>query len=206
MKRRRLVFATNNQHKLKELREIVGESMEILSLSDIGCEEELPETAPTIAGNAEMKARYVAERYLTDCFADDTGLEVEALGGAPGVHTARYATACGHDTLKNMELLLRNLKGKENRKAAFRTVIALAEHTADGKTKVKLFEGVCSGEITEAPQGEHGFGYDPVFCPEGCCDTFAMMEAEKKNELSHRGRATKALLEYLQQEQTPVED
>ena len=189
---RLLVFATNNQHKLQEIRDIVGDRFNIKSLAEIGCNEDIPETADTIRGNALMKARYVAEKYGVDCFADDTGLEVEALGGAPGVHTARYASAEGHDSIGNMQLLLANLEGKENRNARFVTNIALI---IDGE--VTVFEGECRGTITTEQHGEAGFGYDPVFRPQGSERTFAQMTAEEKNAISHRGRATAKLLQYL---------
>ncbi len=188
---REIVFATNNRHKLEELRQIVGDDWNILSLADICCSEELPETADTLEGNAEMKARYVKEHYGYDCFADDTGLEVEALGGAPGVRSARYATD-GHDSVANMALLLTNLEGQENRKARFRTVIALIENT-----ELTTFTGVVNGKIIETPAGAGGFGYDPLFVPDGWTKTFAEATAEEKNAVSHRGRATRKLIEYL---------
>lgn len=191
-KQRILVFATNNKHKLQEIREIAGDRFIIKSLDEIGCHEEIPETADTIRGNALMKARYVAEKYGVDCFADDTGLEVDALGGAPGVHTARYASAEGHDSIGNMQLLLANLEGKENRNARFVTNIALI---IDGE--VAVFEGECRGTVATEQHGEAGFGYDPVFRPQGNERTFAQMTAEEKNAISHRGRATAKLLQYL---------
>lgn len=187
-----LVFVTNNPHKLEEIRHIAGDKFKILSLNDIDCHEEIPETADTIAGNALMKARYVADKYGVDCFADDTGLEVAALGGAPGVHTARYALANGHDTMGNMQLLLHNIEGAADRSARFVTCIALIK---DGKET--LFEGICSGTILEKMQGEGGFGYDPVFRPDGFDLTFAEMENAQKNAVSHRGKATRKLIEYL---------
>lgn len=192
MEKKKLVFATNNAHKIKELQRIAGDKITILSLADIGCTEEIPETADTIAGNARIKAEYVSNRYNVDCFADDTGLEVEALGGAPGVHTARYATIEGHDTLKNNELLLKNMIGKKNRKARFVTIIALVEN---GKTL--FFEGICPGEITEVAEGKNGFGYDPVFRPDGSPYTFAEMTDDQKNLISHRGKATRLLLGHI---------
>lgn len=188
----KLVFVTNNSHKLEEIRNIAGDKIDILSLADINCCEEIPETADTISGNAMMKARYVSERYGMDCFADDTGLEVEALGGSPGVHTARYATVNGHDTLANMQLLLQNMKGETNRKARFVTVIALIK---DGEEQT--FEGICPGEIREEMRGAAGFGYDPIFQPDGYEKTFAQMSTEEKNEISHRGKATRKLTDYL---------
>lgn len=186
-----IVFATNNQHKLSELRRIVGERYRILSLADINCHEDIPETADTLSGNALQKARYVKEHYGYDCFADDTGLMVDALGGAPGVYSARYAGP-GHDSAANMRLLLQNMEGKADRSARFVTVIAL---TLDGKEHT--FEGCVEGEILTSPQGDGGFGYDPIFRPVGYHDSFAMMSADEKNAISHRGRATAKLLNFL---------
>lgn len=186
-----IVFATNNNHKLSELRRIVGDRFKILSLAEIGCHDDIPETADTLEGNALMKARYVKERYVYDCFADDTGLMVDALGGAPGVYSARYAGP-GHDSAANMALLLENLRGVTDRKARFVTVIALI---LDGVEKT--FTGKVEGEILTAPEGDGGFGYDPVFRPEGHDATFALMSPDDKNAISHRGRATALLVEYL---------
>ncbi|MDE6395173.1 MAG: non-canonical purine NTP diphosphatase [Duncaniella sp.] len=188
-----IVFATNNQHKLAELRRIVGDRYRILSLADIGCHEDIPETADTLEGNARQKARYIREHYGYDCFADDTGLMVDALGGAPGVYSARYAGP-GHDSAANMRLLLANMDGKTDRSARFVTVIALI---LDGREMT--FEGRVEGEILTSPEGEGGFGYDPVFRPEGREVSFAMMSADDKNSISHRGRATAKLIEYLDQ-------
>lgn len=188
---RDLVFATNNAHKLDEVRSIVGHRMNILGLRDIGCDEDIPETADTLEGNAELKARYVKEHYGYDCFADDTGLEVDALGGAPGVYSARYAGP-GHDSKANMELLLKNMKDRSDRRARFRTVIALVEGD-----DLRLMDGIVEGFITDGPKGSSGFGYDPVFRPEGLDVTFAEMDSDAKNAISHRGRAMKKLLEYL---------
>lgn len=188
---RDLVFATNNAHKLDEVRSIVGHRMNILGLRDIGCDEDIPETADTLEGNAELKARYVKEHYGYDCFADDTGLEVDALGGAPGVYSARYAGP-GHDSKANMELLLKNMNGRADRRARFRTVIALVEGD-----DLHMMDGVVEGFITDGPKGSSGFGYDPVFRPEGLDVTFAEMDSDAKNAISHRGRAMKKLLEYL---------
>lgn len=187
-----IVFATNNSHKLSELRNIVGERINILSLADIECAEDIPETGSTLEENALIKARWVKEKYGYDCFADDTGLEVEALGGEPGVRSARYAPGEGHDSQANMKLLLENLKGIENRKARFRTVIALIRESQED-----LVEGIVEGLITKEAKGEEGFGYDPVFQPEGFDITFAQMSAEQKNAISHRGRATQNLLKIL---------
>ena len=189
--KRKIVFATNNAHKLQEMRQIAGEGFEILSLRDIDCNEELPETADTLEGNASMKAQYVFDHYGYDCFADDTGLEVDALGGAPGVHSARYATD-GHDDVANTALLLRNLAGVANRAARFRTAIALIQ-----RGELHLFEGKVEGDIATARSGSHGFGYDPVFVPSGWSQSFAEALPEQKNAISHRARAAKALFEYL---------
>ncbi|MBD5214859.1 MAG: non-canonical purine NTP diphosphatase [Bacteroidales bacterium] len=189
---RRIVFATNNLHKLDEIRSIVGDNFEILSLKEIGCNEDIPETGSTLDENSLIKARYVRTHYGYDCFADDTGLEVEALSGAPGVRSARYAPGPGHDSQANMELLLRNMADKANRRARFRTVITLI--TDEGERQV---EGVVEGTIARTPSGEGGFGYDPVFVPEGEQRSFAMMSAREKNAISHRGRAVEALLPLL---------
>ena len=188
-----IVFATNNQHKLAELRRIVGDRYRILSLADIGCHEDIPETADTLEGNARQKARYIREHYGYDCFADDTGLMVDALGGAPGVYSARYAGP-GHDSAANMRLLLANMEGKTDRSARFVTVIALI---LDGREMT--FEGRVEGEILTSAEGEGGFGYDPVFRPEGREVSVAMMSADDKTSISHRGRATAKLIEYLDQ-------
>lgn len=190
-----IVFATNNANKLQEVREIVGSDCRVLSLADIGCHDDIPETADTIEGNALLKARWVKERYGYDCFADDTGLEVDALGGAPGVRSARYAAQEGgadHDSQANMRLLLRHMEENTDRRARFRTVMALIlggeEH---------LYEGKVEGTITEGPRGNDGFGYDPVFLPQGESRTFAEMSADEKNSLSHRRRALDAMLAAL---------
>ena len=189
--KRKLVFATNNAHKLCEVAEIVGDGFEIVSLKEIGCHDEIPETADTLEGNALQKARYIHERYGLDCFADDTGLEVDALGGAPGVYSARYAGP-GHDSRANMRKLLHELEGIEERKARFRTAIALI---LDGKERI--FEGIVEGSITKEPRGEAGFGYDPLFAPEGYGETFAEMGEELKNTISHRARAVAKLADFL---------
>ena len=187
----KLVFATNNKHKLEELRAIVGDKYEILGLRDIGCDVDIPETATTLEGNALIKAQFVKEHYGYDCFADDTGLEVEALDGAPGVYSARYSgPEC--DSAKNMALLLQNMADKDNRKARFRTVIALVK----GEDTM-LFEGIVEGAILREGAGENGFGYDPIFEPEACGLSFAQMESTSKNAISHRGRATQKLINYL---------
>lgn len=186
-----LVFATNNQHKLEEIRSIAGEKFKILSLSDIGCHEDIPETADSLQGNALQKARYVKEHYSYDCFADDTGLMVDALGGAPGVYSARYA-GDNHDSRANMALLLKNMAGKDDRKAHFSTLIALIYNGEE-----LIFDGRVDGEILKTPRGDSGFGYDPVFQPESSEKSFAEMSPEEKNRISHRGRATKLLIDYL---------
>ncbi len=190
--KKKLVFATNNAHKLEEIRAILGSTYDILSLKDIGCEADIPETAPTLEGNAHLKATYIYEHYGMDCFADDTGLEVEALDGAPGVYSARYGGNGGHDSEANMNLLLENLKEKTNRKAQFRTVISFIE-----QGKEHFFEGIVKGIITTDKRGESGFGYDPIFQPEGCTETFAELGADVKNSISHRARAVKKLCAYL---------
>ena len=189
---KKLVFATNNAHKLEEMRDILGTTFEILSLADIGCHADIPETADTLEGNAMIKARYVYDHYRLDCFADDTGLEVDALGGLPGVHTARYASPDRHDPEANMVKLLEALKEKNNRNARFRTVIALIE-----KGEEHLFEGAVEGTIAHGKSGDAGFGYDPVFVPEGQGKTFAELGEEVKNSMSHRARAAKKLAGYL---------
>lgn len=189
----KLVFATNNKHKLEEVRAIVGDRVEILSLNDIDCHDDIPETADTLQGNALIKARYIHEKYNVDCFADDTGLEVEALGGEPGVYSARYAgEAC--DSQANMHKLLENLTGENNRKAQFRTVIALII-----KGEEKLFNGIVKGKISREKMGNSGFGYDPIFIPEGFSQSFAQMSSEMKNSISHRYRATEQLSNYLKE-------
>lgn len=186
-----IVFATNNLHKLSEIREIIGDKFKILSLKEIGCNEDIPETANTLEGNAEIKARYVKEHYGYDCFADDTGLEVDTLGGEPGVLSARYAGE-NHDSQANMNLLLKNMSGKENRAARFRTVIALIIGE-----ELTLMDGIVEGEITHDRAGDSGFGYDPIFRPLESELTFAQMSSEDKNRISHRGRATAKLIVKL---------
>ena len=189
-----IVFATNNKNKLREIRDIVGSKYNILSLSDINCHEDIPETADTIEGNALLKARFVKEKYGYDCFADDTGLEVEALDNRPGVYSARFA---GEDcnSKNNIHKLLSELKGIENRKARFRTVIALIKGEIEEE-----FEGVIYGNISHERHGEGGFGYDKVFVPENYEKTFAEMLPEEKNSISHRAKATRLLIEYLNKE------
>ena len=216
----KIVFATNNKHKLDEIRAILGPSFEVVSLADIGCHEDIPETGQTLEENALMKAQYIYDHYHVSCFADDTGLEVEALDGAPGVYSARYAsmevpcgspatTPCGspqglsHDSEANMARLLRELKEKDNRKARFRTVIALIEKKdvcPCGCTSIQVvhkFEGIVNGQIIQERRGGEGFGYDPIFQPDGYDKTFAELGADIKNSISHRARATQKLAEYL---------
>lgn len=188
----KLVFATNNANKLQEIRAILGSGMEVLSLADINCHDDIPETAPTLEGNALIKARWVKERYGFDCFADDTGLEVAALNGAPGVHTARYAYPDRHDPEANTQKLLHSLEGRDDRRAQFRTAIALI---LNGEEHV--FEGVVEGFISTEKRGTEGFGYDPVFIPEDTGLTFAELGTDVKNRISHRARAVAKLVEYL---------
>ena len=189
----KLVFATNNKHKLQEVRDIVGDRVEVLSLADINCYDDIPETADTLQGNALIKARHIYAKYGLDCFADDTGLEVEVLGGAPGVYSARYAgEEC--DSEANMQKLLQNLTGETNRNAQFRTVIALIIRGEE-----KLFNGIVKGTIATEKKGDSGFGYDPIFIPEGHSESFAQMSSEMKNSMSHRFRATQQLGDYLKE-------
>ncbi len=187
----KLVFATNNQHKLYEIKHLLNDSIELLSLNEIGCMEDVPENQPTIEGNASEKAFYVYDKYGYNCFADDTGLEVEALNGEPGVYSARYAGE-EKDPQKNIDLVLHKLAKIKNRKARFKTVISLV---IDGLET--QFEGIVNGEILEERRGTTGFGYDPVFKPEESSLSFAEMSLDEKNKISHRGRATQKLIEYL---------
>lgn len=190
----KLVFATNNKHKLDEVRKITSHHpVEIVSLAEINCFDDIPETADTLEGNALQKAHYIQEKFGLNCFADDTGLEVEALNNAPSVYSARYAGP-GHDSEANMKKLLHEMEGKENRKARFRTVIALVWN---GKTYT--FEGIVNGTITTAKRGENGFGYDPIFIPEGYDQTFAELGDNIKNQISHRAKAVEKLDEFLTQ-------
>ena len=191
--KKKLVVATNNAHKLEEISQILGENIELLSLKDIQCTAEIPETADTLEGNALQKAEYIYKHFGLDCFADDTGLEVEALDGAPGVFSARYA-GNGNDSEANMQKLLLNLQGKTNRKAQFRTAICLI---MEGKTY--LFEGICKGQIIKEKRGETGFGYDPIFVPEGYEETFAELGSDIKNKISHRAKAVDLLCKFLKQ-------
>ena len=208
----KIVFATNNEHKLSEIRSILGESIEVLSLKDIGCDVDIPETGTTLEENALQKAQYVYDHYHISCFADDTGLEVDALGGAPGVYSARYASMASitsnpspasHDSEANMTRLLRELRENNNRRARFRTVIALIEKKdicPCGCTSIKeihKFEGIVEGEIIRERRGGEGFGYDPIFQPEGYDKTFAELGMNIKNRISHRARAVAKLAEFL---------
>ena len=204
----KIVFATNNQHKLSEIRQILGSSIEVLSLNDIGCHEDIPETGATLEDNALLKAQYVYDHYHIDCFADDTGLEVDALNGAPGVYSARYAamgpmspigqispmnpTGPTHDSEANMTRLLLELGENNNRKARFRTVIALIQ-----QGEVHEFEGIVTGQIIRERRGGEGFGYDPIFQPDGYDQTFAELGVEVKNQISHRARATAKLADFI---------
>lgn len=187
----KLVFATNNNHKLEEVRAILDERFEVVSLKEIGCFDDIPETADTLKGNALLKAQYVFEKFGLDCFADDTGLEISALDGAPGVYSARFAgEEC--DAQKNMQKVLTLMKGVENREARFRTVVALIR---GGKTD--YFEGKIEGRIAEIPTGNAGFGYDPIFVPEGYSESFAELSLDEKNKISHRARAVQKLADFL---------
>ena len=196
-KKMKIVFATNNLNKLTEVRKILGNAFEVLSLKDINCHDDIPEKGQTLEDNAKLKAEYIYNKYHIDCFADDTGLEVEALGGAPGVYSARYASmgaenAKSHDSGANMRRLLAELEHQDNRKARFRTIIALMING-----KITTFEGIVNGEIIRECRGGEGFGYDPIFQPEGYSQTFAEMGADVKNQISHRARATQKLAKYL---------
>lgn len=188
----KLVFATNNAHKLSEIRAMLGNDIQIMSLAEIDCHDDIPETADTLEGNALIKARWVKERYGLDCFADDTGLEVAALDGGPGVHTARYAYADRHDPEANTRKLLSELQNKSDRSAQFRTVIALIINGEE-----HLFEGIVRGEIATEERGTEGFGYDPVFMPEETGLTFAQLGVDVKNRISHRARAVQKLVDFL---------
>jgi len=186
-----LVFATKNNNKLKEVQSLLPNNIKLLSLGDIGCTEDIPETQPTILGNAVQKALYVQTKYGYDCFADDTGLEVDALDGAPGVYSARYA-GIHSDPNENMNKLLDNLEGKPDRFAQFKTVIALQLND-----QLYTFIGICKGSIISEKRGEKGFGYDPIFIPKGYTETFAEMDLEIKNKIGHRGKAVRQLIHFL---------
>ena len=187
----KIIFATNNAHKLSEVQAVLGDGFTLVTPRECGITEEIPEEQDTLEGNASQKSHYIHDRTGLNCFADDTGLEVAALGGAPGVHSARYATD-GHDFAANNRLLLRNLEGVVDRRARFRTVISLI---LNGKEH--LFEGVVEGRIIDHEAGHEGFGFDPLFVPDGCERTFAEMSPDEKNAISHRGRAVRKLAEYL---------
>lgn len=191
---RTIVFATGNAHKLAEVQAVLGDEFHLITAAEAGISEDIPETGETLEENASQKSHYLYERSGLDCFADDTGLEVDALDGAPGVHSARYATD-GHDFAANNRLLLKNMEGKVDRRARFRTVISLIINGREYQ-----FEGRVEGRISESESGAEGFGYDPLFIPDGCDCTFAEMSAEDKNAISHRGRAVRKLAEFLNEE------
>jgi len=187
---KKLVFATNNEHKTAEIRLALSGNYEVLNLQDIGCEEDIPETAETFEGNASLKSKYVVENFKLDCFADDSGLEVAALNNEPGIYSARYSGS--RDSLENIKLVLQKLEGQNNRKARFKTVISLM---LNGENH--LFEGVINGKITEGLSGSKGFGYDPIFQPDGYDITFAEMDMSEKNKISHRAIALNKMIEFL---------
>jgi len=189
---RKLVFATNNEHKTTEVKNLLSGQYEVLNLKDIGCMTDIPETADSFAGNAELKSSFVAEHFQLDCFADDSGLEVEALNNEPGIYSARYAGERGDEA--NLQLVLKKLEGQTNRKACFRTVVSLIQ-----KGEKFLFEGVVHGTIRTSPTGGNGFGYDPVFQPDGYQQTFAEMSLLQKNEISHRAIAMRKLIQFLKE-------
>ena len=195
---KRIVFATNNQHKLDEIRQILGNDFQILSLADIGCHEEIPEDHDTLQENALQKAQYIVDHYHVSCFADDTGLEVDALGGEPGVHSARYAEGTDHDGEANMRKLLLKLGNNNNRSARFRTVIALLLEE-NGKWREEIFDGIVEGHIAREKKGCEGFGYDPIFVPDGYDLSFAELGMDVKNSISHRARAVRKLADFLLQ-------
>lgn len=188
----KIVFATNNKHKLEEIKDILGKDFEIVSLAEIGCHEDIPETGLTLEENARQKSTYIVEHYNHDCFADDTGLEVDALNGEPGVHSARYAEGTDHDSEANMHKLLSKMANVKDRTARFRTVISLIINGVEHQ-----FEGRVEGRIATEKHGTEGFGYDPIFIPEGYDKSFAELGEEVKNQISHRARAVKKLAEYL---------
>lgn len=190
----KLVFATNNAHKLEEIREMLEKKYEIISLKELGCHDNIPETQDTLEGNALQKARYIHKKYGVNCFADDTGLEIKALNNAPGVYSARYA-GDAHDSETNMEKVLRQMKGISQREARFRTVITLILNN-----RIHSFEGIIEGEILSSKQGESGFGYDPIFRPKGHSLSFAEMSLADKNKISHRGQAIQKLVKFLQKQ------
>lgn len=196
----KIVFATNNKNKLSEIKAILGDQFEVLSLNDINCHVDIPETGSTLEENAVIKAQYIYKNYGLSVFADDTGLEVEALNGAPGVFSARYAGGEGHDSEANMKKLLAELNGKSNRNARFRTVIAFIPCRKNNESAEPiLFEGICNGEIIKEKRGGSGFGYDSVFMPEGYNETFAELGNEIKNKISHRAKAVENFANYLKE-------
>jgi len=190
---RQLVFATHNQYKTEEVRQLLRDQYEVLNLNDIGCDTDIPETADTFAGNAELKSSFVVDNYQIDCFADDSGLEVESLNNEPGIYSARYSGERGDAA--NMAFLLEKLRGVTNRKAQFRTVISLIRNN-----EKFIFEGIIKGTIRETPTGANGFGYDPVFQPDGFTQTFAEMDMEQKNQISHRALAMRKLIAFLKEQ------
>ena len=195
---KKIVFATNNAHKLDEIRQILGSRFQVLSLNDIDCHEEIPEDHDTLEENSRQKAEYIFSKYHIDCFADDTGLEVEALNGEPGVHSARYAEGTDHDSEANMRKLLQRLGNNPNRRARFRTVITLIESgVGESEKRETLFEGIVEGAIAFEKKGSEGFGYDPIFVPEGYTQSFAQLGVDIKNTISHRARAVEKLAAYL---------
>lgn len=201
----KIVFATNNKHKLEEIRNILGERFQVMSLNDMDCHDDIPEDYDTLELNAMQKAQYVYDKYHISCFADDTGLEVEALNGAPGVHSARYAEGTDHDSEANMNKLLKELTGNNNRKARFRTVIALIlkdndNSSDDDSTTSLFFEGTVSGHIAHEKTGKEGFGYDPIFIPDGYEQSFAELGTDIKNKISHRARAVEKLADFLKEQ------
>lgn len=189
-----IVFATQNQNKVEEIQKLMPLNIQIQSLKDIHCNEDIPETEPTLEGNASLKSAYVSKHFKIDCFADDTGLEIESLNGEPGVKSARYADEIERSDEKNMALVLAKLKGNVNRKAQFRTVISLRLNTTEYS-----FEGICKGQIALTKSGNKGFGYDPIFIPDGFDKSFADMSMVEKNRISHRGRAVQKLVTFLNQ-------
>ena len=195
----KLVFATHNLNKFIEVKALMPSHIELVSLTDIGCHDDIPETEPTIEGNAKLKADYVRKNYNLNCFADDTGLEVNALDGAPGVYSARYAGP-ENNADANMNKLLDDLENQGNRLAQFKTVVVLSLVTSDefNEPSVLSFTGICEGEITKEKRGEKGFGYDPIFQPKGYCETFAQLSIEVKGNIGHRGKAIRQLIAYLE--------
>lgn len=197
----KIVFATNNKHKLDEIRDILGPQFQIVSLADIGCHDDIVEDGNTLEANARIKSHYVSSKYNIPCFADDTGLEVDALGGEPGVHSARYAEGTDHNSEANMQKLLLKLANNNNRRARFRTVISLLEKDSDGKWTEHIFEGKVEGNIATEKHGSEGFGYDPIFVPDGYNESFAQLGEAIKNHISHRAHAVEKLAAYLKGKQ-----